>query len=420
MTSCFTRIPRSGSLFVPSGPVDMQVHYSVFDTSHLSSDRFTLQKGKAIDRVSMVEITDVRPNNKTVDFVISDGPLEERSSQGSASDPVTGHDHDFTIFTKEDGQKEGRKYHFRAETAEEMRDWIAAILECKSSFSPVTHTPLQRVQKQVQQFYASNGFQILAAIAIMVNFICNAVEAELNPEDGTREADVLETFDYVFVVLFTVELAINIFGNWFFDFVSDAWNWFDTIVVIISLVSKFASDDPGLNVLRTVRAFRVFRLFKRLKSLRHIIRAITASLPAVCNAFFLVILMTMIYAIMGTTFIRLVDPSNFGAFSISMYTMWRIMTFDNAAGITWGVMELVTGYDKLLVALFVVSYQLIVAMILCNIVMAVLLDKFSEASEASKAEDMEEAILALAEQTVSSLDPLLEQLSEVRSKRFQT
>jgi hypothetical protein len=49
----------------------------------------------------------------------------------------------------------------------------------------------------------------------------------------------------------------------------------------------------------------------------------------------------------------------------------------------------VTGYDKLLVALFVVSYQLIVAFILCNIVMAVLLDKFSEASEASKAEDAE-------------------------------
>jgi voltage-gated sodium channel len=135
----------------------------------------------------------------------------------------------------------------------------------------------------------------------------------------------------------------------------------------------------------------------------------------VCNAFFLVILMTMIYAIMGTTFIRMVDPANFGTFSISMYTMFRIMTFDNAAGITWGVMDMVEGYDKLLVALFAVSYQLIVAMILCNIVMAVLLDKFGEASEASKAEDAEEAIQALAERTVSALDPLLQQLSQVRS-----
>jgi hypothetical protein len=47
-----------------------------------------------------------------------------------------------------------------------------------------------------------------------------------------------------------------------------------------------------------VRAFRVFRLFRQLKSLGQIIRAINQSLPAVGNAFFLVLLMTSIYAIM--------------------------------------------------------------------------------------------------------------------------
>jgi ABC-type transport system involved in cytochrome bd biosynthesis fused ATPase/permease subunit len=51
--------------------------------------------------------------------------------------------------------------------------------------------------------------------------------------------------------------------------------------------------------------------------------------------------MTMIYAIMGTTFIRFVDPDNFGTFSVSMYTMWRIMTFDNAASITLDIMSTV-------------------------------------------------------------------------------
>jgi hypothetical protein len=36
--------------------------------------------------------------------------------------------------------------------------------------------------------------------------------------------------------------------------------------------------------------------------------AITQSLPAVANAFFLVLLMTSIYAIMGTSFFRLQYP----------------------------------------------------------------------------------------------------------------
>lgn len=270
-----------------------------------------------------------------------------------------------------------------------------------------------QAQLAVKDVYNSNPFQFCAAFVIMFNFICNAVEAELNPEAGTKGAEILAQFDLAFVIIFTAELIVNIFANWMQDFVSDAWCWFDTIVVIISLVSKFASDNAGLSVLRTIRAFRVFRLFKKLKSLRQIIRAINASLPAVCNAFFLVILMTMIYAIMGTTFIRFADPENFSAFSVSMYTMWRIMTFDNAAGITLNIMDTVTGYDKLLVALFVVSYQLIVAFILCNIVMAVLLEEFSEAVEASKSEDAEEQIALLAQRTISALDPLLEQLSQV-------
>jgi len=51
-------------------------------------------------------------------------------------------------------------------------------------------------------------------------------------------------------------------------------------------------------VLRMVRAFRVFRLFRRLESLGQIIRAINQSLPAVGNAFILVLIFTAIYAIM--------------------------------------------------------------------------------------------------------------------------
>jgi hypothetical protein len=251
----------------------------------------------------------------------------------------------------------------------------------------------------------------------MVNFSCNIIEAELNPTPGTNTSTILDEFDLAFVIIFTLELMVNIFANWFKNFVSDAWCWFDTIVVVISLVSKFASDNPGLNVLRTVRAFRVFRLFKKLKSLRMIIRAINASLPAVCNAFVLVVLMTMIYAIMGTTFIgQGLDPENFKVFSVSMYSMWRIMTFDNAAELTVRLMDICTGADKVLVVLFVVSYQLSVGFILCNIVMAVLLDEFCEAVEASKSEDAEAQIALLANRTVGALDPLLEQLSQAETE----
>jgi hypothetical protein len=211
---------------------------------------------------------------------------------------------------------------------------------------------------------------VFTAVAILINFLCNAVEAELLPEKGQTADKVLNTFELVLVALFTIELAINMFANLIYDFFTDGWNYFDTFVVIISLVATFANDNPGLNVLRMVRAFRVFRLFRRLKSLGQIIRAINQSLPAVGNAFFLVLLMTCIYAIMGTSFFRRQYPQSFAVFSISMYTMFQIMTFDDSAEVTLDIMDLQTSNaDKFLVILFTISFQLIVGFILCNIVM---------------------------------------------------
>lgn len=310
---------------------------------------------------------------------------------------------------------------WKAESASEKQDWMKAIKTQQVNYVPQTLSAPRKAQKFVKQIFDSNAFQIFGAVLVLVNFLCNATEAEVNPEKGSTWETTLANFDIAFAVLFTIELSINIFANWFKTFIYDAWNWFDTIVVVASLFDQFVSDEnSALSVLRLVRAFRVFRLFKRLKSLRQILRAVTQSLPAVCNAFFLVILMTMIYAIMGVSFLRNLDDvgkENFGMFSISMYTMFLIMTFDNSAGLCIDLMAAVEGgLNKFLVCLFVVSFQVIVAFILCNIVMAVLLDKFVEASEEAKAEDAEAALGALAKRMNSSLDPLLCQLGQIETE----
>jgi voltage-gated sodium channel len=267
----------------------------------------------------------------------------------------------------------------------------------------------------VKRVYTSNAFQVVAATAILINFICNIIEAEFNFEPGAESA-ILESFDFAFVIIFTIELGVNVFANWMKDFISDAWCWFDLLVVVIALVNHVVEDNAHIDVLRTARAFRVFRLFRKLKSLRQITNAINASLPAVCNAFFLVVLMTMIYAILGTIFVRFIDPDNFSVFSVSMYTMWRIMTFDDAGGIARANMDRVEGSDKVLIVLFIVSYQLTVAFILCNIVMAVLLDEFGTAVETSKSEEAEDQIALLAMRTIGVLDPLLEQLCQAETE----
>jgi hypothetical protein len=45
------------------------------------------------------------------------------------------------------------------------------------------------------------------------------------------------------------------YGSWWCLFWQSGWNWFDFIIVLISLISLVLSGLPGISVLRLFRAF---------------------------------------------------------------------------------------------------------------------------------------------------------------------
>ena len=86
------------------------------------------------------------------------------------------------------------------------------------------------------------------ACLIAGNFLLNIVEAQISPNEDNA---VLEGFGMFFNVVFIIELAINMFSTFVREFFSDLWNWFDTIVVGVSLISIFRTVSscrflPGL------------------------------------------------------------------------------------------------------------------------------------------------------------------------------
>ncbi len=118
---------------------------------------------------------------------------------------------------------------------------------------------------------------------------------ELTNEDGSLNSDglILDAVDTFFTSIFTVELLINMFANWFKRFVLDGWNQLDFIVVSLSLVALGPVSMP-INVIRVMRAFRVIRLFGRLKSLKNIVGALTSSILPVMNAFLILLIVASI------------------------------------------------------------------------------------------------------------------------------
>eukprot|EP00746_Dinoflagellata_sp_MGD_P005509 gnl/MRDRNA2_/MRDRNA2_110661_c0_seq1.p1 gnl/MRDRNA2_/MRDRNA2_110661_c0~~gnl/MRDRNA2_/MRDRNA2_110661_c0_seq1.p1 ORF type:complete len:722 (+),score=138.59 gnl/MRDRNA2_/MRDRNA2_110661_c0_seq1:136-2301(+) len=244
--------------------------------------------------------------------------------------------------------------------------------------------PILPFQLEVQKLYNGDKCQIVVALLIILNFIISAIEAQVG-EDAAVE--VFSAFEWTFNILFGIELLVNIYANFWCPFWKNGWNIFDVFIVGVSWMSM-AGGVPGITVLRLFRAFRAFRLFKRIESVRIIIVAVAASLPGVANAFVLLIIVMGIWGIMGVNFFRQDFPELFGNFSVAMLTLFQVMTFDSwVSGVT---RPICLYYNTAWAPLYFITYIFVSGIVMTNVVIAILLEKFQEASEQLAMQNMED------------------------------
>eukprot|EP00960_Hanusia_phi_P022257 658794-Hanusia_phi.AAC.4 len=160
------------------------------------------------------------------------------------------------------------------------------------------------------------------------------------------------------------------------------------------------------------------RVFKRLTSLRMIITALASSVIPVANVFVILLLANMVYAILGVGLFSQSSPDFFGTFSRAFFTMFQCVTGDGwASSVARPMMDPsgVGDYNSS-IAIFFISYILIVSWIIVNVVLAVLLDEFLKAASDEKAamhrERNSNSELKLL---YTALDPLLAHLSQFHS-----
>lgn len=271
-------------------------------------------------------------------------------------------------------------------------------------------------QEQARKLYGGPMIQLFIAVMIFLNFIQSAAKAQFLFVDGVPEPE--DTFgskafwysEIFFASVFTAELFLNIYANWIRRFFSDSWNIFDLFIVIISVISIGVPDMPAISVLRLFRAFRAFRLFKRISNLRVIVVGAFRCLPSVSYAFLVLGLITGIWSIMAVEFygndkfcegfdkqLGHIYPGcmeMFGQFSYAMLTMFQVTTFDSWSSGVLRPMLLSSdsALEQLQLGIFFISYVFATAIILTNVVVAILLDKFLAASEELVTEDCNELI----------------------------
>lgn len=234
-------------------------------------------------------------------------------------------------------------------------------------------------QMQVRLWYDSNCSQYTFTGLILLNFIIILFSATTWAMENSEVNDTLKSLDRVFVYIFLVELLINMYGNWFWHFWQvSRWNWFDFIVITLSLVSPVMS---AVRVARVVRLLRVLRVAGKLESLRTIIATFDRSMGAVGAVVALLLMLMCIYAVYGVHDYKDKDPENFGDLGKAMFTMFQLVTIEGWPDIARNLMETAGSAP-----FFFVSFMIIAALTTIEVVAAIFLDKMAEAKDYVKEE----------------------------------
>ncbi|CAF3786772.1 unnamed protein product, partial [Rotaria sp. Silwood1] len=157
---------------------------------------------------------------------------------------------------------------------------------------------LNRLHKSISNFVAGKYFRRIVLSAIVVNTLSMGIEHHGQPQSLTN---ALEYSNLVFTSLFAIEMILKIIANGCLQYIKNAYNLFDSVIVIMSLIELQGNKNSGLSVLRTFRLLRVLKLVRFMPTLRRQLnfKKITAKVKLLFCFLMLSLIIVSIYSILG-------------------------------------------------------------------------------------------------------------------------
>jgi hypothetical protein len=165
-----------------------------------------------------------------------------------------------------------------------------------------------------RQIDASFYFVGLILVLIVMSCVCLALEEHLPNGDTTALNLDLETAEYVFVFLFTIEMCIKVIANGFIfcgppSYIRDNWNKLDFLIVVVGLATfglAQAQDEEsgigGLSALRACRVLRPLRLISTVESLQIVLNSMILAVPKLINVLILLVFGLVLFSIIALQF----------------------------------------------------------------------------------------------------------------------
>lgn len=191
------------------------------------------------------------------------------------------------------------------------------------------------LQAKFEKIRSNKIFELFVITVIIVSaLLVGAKTYDMPPTVGS----ITLLLDWFISAFFLVELSIRFMAEpvkkrFFHSF----WNWFDTLIVIISLIP---ADNTDLALIaRLVRVFRVLRMISIIPELRILLVSLVKALPQLGYVMLLMFIIFYIYAAVGSTLFEAINPTLWGDITISLLTLFRVMTFEDWTDVMYETME---------------------------------------------------------------------------------
>ena len=196
----------------------------------------------------------------------------------------------------------------------------------------------------------------------------------------------LSWVDYGVTLFFLIEITIRILAEdkpWHFFFRRRGWgwNWFDFIIVCLSLIHLEGTDFILLG--RLLRLFRVMRLISFIPQLRLLVSALLMALPRMGYVALMMFVIFYMYATLGSLLFEHINPELWGDVGIAMLTLFRVATFEDWTDVMY---ETMAHYPVSWI--YYVSFIFLSAFVFLNMMIGIIINVLEE--QHSKADSAQE------------------------------
>jgi voltage-gated sodium channel len=233
---------------------------------------------------------------------------------------------------------------------------------------------------------------VVATIAV------NAVVLGLQTYDGVEQrwGGTLDLVNAVCLGIFVLELCVRIAAYWPepWRFFRNGWNIFDFAVVAAAFVPGVRQNST---LLRLVRLLRVVRIVRVLPDLRVLLLGVWRSVPPLASIGAVTAMILFVYGMAGWIFFGDELPEQWGNIGRAMLTLFVMLTLEDFPVYMEEAMQV-----ERWAWVYFVSFILVAAFIVLNVLIGVVLNSMEEARELDRRRTLREQLGARGQ---AAIDP---------------